>query len=565
MRIPRYFIDELMAKVDIVDLINSYVPLRKTGQNYTACCPFHTEKTPSFTVSHDKQFYYCFGCGASGSAISFMLNYARLEFVEAVQELASRAGMEVVYEQNDFPSVDSSIHDLYKIMEQVAKYYRDQLRKSQTAINYLKKRGLTGEIARDFGLGYAPAGWDNLLKTFGDNAETRNNLLKTGLTTQNESGKRYDRFRDRIMFPIQDRRGRIIAFGGRILDQSKPKYLNSPETSLFQKGSELYGWYLARKKGVLKTVIVVEGYMDVVALAQHGIYYAIATLGTATTVKHLTFLFRNVSEIIFCFDGDEAGQKAAWRALETALPLLQGGRQIRFIFLPQNNDPDDLIRSEGLQAFNEHITQATSLSEFLFNTLQQQVDMNSIDGRAKLVELAKPLLNQLPAGTYQELMSQELSRLTGINNLAVPKLPLKKYVKNSFRELSLVHQTIVYLLHQPELVKLIKYPEKLSFLEQQDIKLLLTLIEFIQIHPQLKLGVICEHWRGMEHESTINLLATQKVLITDQITDEFVATIDNLYKSYQEQRIKFLTQKVTQLTSEEKQELRTFYQLPPSR
>ncbi|MDM8568801.1 DNA primase, partial [Thiotrichales bacterium HSG1] len=264
MRIPRHFIDELMAKVDIVDLINSYIPLRKVGQNYTACCPFHTEKTPSFTVSQDKQFYYCFGCGASGSAISFMLNYARLEFVEAIQELASRVGIEVVYEQANFAPIDNSINELYKIMQQVGEYYRQQLRQSQTAINYLKQRGLTGEIARDFGLGYAPNGWDNLLKIFGNNAEARNNLLKTGLITQNESGKRYDRFRDRVMFPILDRRGRIVAFGGRILNQDKPKYLNSPETVLFQKGGELYGWYLARKKGVLKTIIVVEGYMDVV-------------------------------------------------------------------------------------------------------------------------------------------------------------------------------------------------------------------------------------------------------------------------------------------------------------
>ncbi|MCK5876388.1 MAG: DNA primase [Candidatus Marithrix sp.] len=562
MRIPRSFIDELMAKVDIVDLVNSYIPLRKVGQNYTACCPFHTEKTPSFTVSQDKQFYYCFGCGASGSAISFMLDYVHLEFVEAVQELASRVGMEIVYEQTNNPQFDSSINALYQIIQQVGEYYRQQLRQSQTAINYLKKRGLTGEIARDFGLGYAPAGWDNLFTIFGNNTEARNNLLKAGLISQNDAGKRYDRFRDRIMFPILDRRGRIIAFGGRILNQEKPKYLNSPETSLFQKGNELYSWYLARKSGVLKTVIVVEGYMDVVALAQYGIHYAVATLGTATTVKHLTFLFHNVPEIIFCFDGDEAGQKAAWRALQIALPLLQGGRQVRFIFLPQNSDPDDLIRTEGLQAFNKRIKQATSLSEFLFNTLQKQVDMNNIDGQAKLVELAKPLIKQLPTGAYQDLMLQKLGELTGLKNLIVPKPAPKKLEKTSFRDLSLVQQAIVYLLHQPELVDLIKCSQNLSFLDQQDIKLLLALIEFIQNHPQLKLGAICEHWRGMEYESTLTFLATQEVLITEQIADEFVATMNKLHKSYQEQRIKFLTQKITQLTLEEKQELMAFYQLP---
>jgi len=541
MRIPRYFIDELMAKVDIVDLINSYIPLRKAGQNYIACCPFHTEKTPSFTVSPDKQFYYCFGCGASGSAMGFMLNYARFEFVEAVQELASRTGMEVVYEQTNFSPPDDSINELYQIMEQAAKYYRQQLRQSQTAIDYLKQRGLTGKIARDFGLGYAPDGWDNLLNLFGNDSD--NILLKAGLIIQNESGKRYARFRDRIMFPILDRRGRTIAFGGRLLNQGKPKYLNSPETPLFQKGNELYGWYLARNKGVLKTVVVVEGYMDVVALAQYGIYYAIATLGTAITVKHLTFLFRHVPEIIFCFDGDVAGQKAAWRALETVLPLLQGNKQIRFVFLPQNNDPDDLIRLEGTQAFEQRITQATPLSEFLFNKLQQQVDMNSIDGRAKLVELAKPLIKQLPVGAYQDLMLQELGKLTGLNNLITPKPPLKKLTETSFRDLSLVDQAIVYLLHQPELVKLVKYPEKLSFLNQQDIKLLLSLIEFIQFQPQLRLGAICEHWRDTEYASVINLLATQKVLITEKIADEFVATMDKLYQpSKEEQNMNFLTQ-----------------------
>ncbi|HHB93351.1 MAG TPA: DNA primase [Thioploca sp.] len=556
MHIPRYFIDELMAKVDIVELINSYIPLRKMGKNYVACCPFHTEKTPSFTVSSEKQFYHCFGCGASGSAIGFMLNYARFEFVEAIQEIASRVGMEVVYEQNDTSPIDNSIVDLYQIMQQVATYYRQQLRESQIAINYLKQRGLTGQITRYFGLGYAPNGWDNVLKIFGTDAETRNNLLKTGLVTQNDAGQRYDRFRNRIIFPILDRRGRIIAFGGRVIDQSKPKYLNSPETTLFRKGGELYGWYFARKQGVLKTVIVVEGYMDVVALAQYGIYYAVATLGTATTAKHLTFLFRNVSEIIFCFDGDAAGQKAAWRALEISLPLLQGSRQIRFIFLPQEHDPDGLIRLEGTQAFNKRIAQATPLSKFLFDTLQQQVDMNSIDGKAKLVELAKPLINQLPTGAYQDLMLQELSKLTGLNNLFVAKPQLKQSMDTSFRELSLIEQAIVYLLHYPELVKLIKYPEKLSFLNQDYIKLLLELIEFIQFHPQLRLGAICEHWRGTEYESTINLLAKKKALsfenITGIIEDEFTSILNRLYQSYQKS-IDFLAQinsKLAQITQE---------------
>jgi DNA primase len=416
-RIPRNFIDDLITRVDIVDLIDNYVSLRKSGQNYTALCPFHNEKTPSFTVSPDKQFYYCFGCGAHGTAIGFLMNYAHLNFIEAVHELASRAGIEVVYEQGTTPTSIAAVDDLYQTMEQATHYYRQQLRQSQAAIKYLKSRGLTGEIARDFRLGYAPPGWDNLLKTLGTDTEKQSRLLKTGLIKQNESGHRYDHFRNRIMFPILDRRGRTIAFGGRTLSESKhePKYLNSPETALFQKSRELYGWYFARKIRPLQKIIVVEGYMDVVALTQYGIQNAVATLGTATTHKHLTQLFRNVPEIIFCFDGDQAGQKAAWRALETVLPLLQEGRQVRFVFLPQGYDPDNLVRFEGTQNFNNRLAQATALSDFLFDTLTQQVDMRSIDGRARLVELAKPLLKQLPAGPYHELMLQKLSQLTGIN------------------------------------------------------------------------------------------------------------------------------------------------------
>ncbi len=519
-RIPRSFIDELMTRIDIVDLIDSYVSLRKIGRNYTACCPFHTEKTPSFTVSQEKQFYYCFGCGAHGSAIGFLMEHARLDFLEAVHELASRAGMAVVYEQGTAPTSIAAFDDLYQIMAEAAQYYRQQLRQSQTAINYLKKRGLTGEIARDYGLGYAPPGWNNLLKTLGTNSELRARLLKTGLIKQNESGHRYDRFRDRIMFPILDQRGRVIAFGGRKLSESEhePKYLNSPETSLFQKGNELYGWYSARKTRPLQNIIVVEGYMDVIALAQFGISNAIATLGTATSVKHLNHLFRNVPEIIFCFDGDEAGKKAAWRALEIALPLLQEGRQIRFIFLPQGNDPDNLVRQEGAQGFNNHLARATPLSKFLFNTLTQQVDMASLDGRARLVELAKPLLKPLPIGPYRDLMLQKLSELSGVNlnhltRLIQGEIPKQTTVKRtirktieSTRELSLVDQAIIYLLHKPALSLQIEqhYHEQLSKLNKPNIKLLLKIIELTKENPHLKLGALCEHWRKTEYEQTIN-------------------------------------------------------------
>ncbi|RKZ93436.1 MAG: DNA primase [Candidatus Parabeggiatoa sp. nov. 1] len=570
-RIPRSFIDELITRVDIVDLIDSYVSLRKAGRNFTACCPFHNEKTPSFTVSSDKQFYYCFGCGASGSAVGFLMNYARLSFVEAVHELASRIGMEVVYEQGSAPTSITAFDDLYQVMAQAAQYYRQQLRQSQAAIDYLKKRGLTGEIARDFGLGYAPPGWDNLLKTYGTDSDMRTRLLKTGLIKQKETGRRYDHFRDRVMFPILDQRGRVIAFGGRKLGSSEhePKYLNSPETPLFQKRRELYGWYFARKTRPLERIIVVEGYMDVVALAQYGIPNVVATLGTATAREHLTRLFVSVSELIFCFDGDEAGLKAAWRALETVSPLLQDGRQVGFVFLPQGSDPDSLVRQEGTQSFNSRLAQATPLSNFWFDTLTQQVDMRSIDGRARLVELAKPLLKQLPAGAYRDLMLQKLSELTGVllQNLTrliqrgeVPEPPIIKKLQpfTSVKDLSAVHRAIVYLLHKPTLSQSVQYPnKKLSNLKQQDIKILLELIEFTRRNPQLTLGAICEHWRGTSSEQTINQLATQKPLFTDtnKIDDEFLGALNGLYESYKTQFwVELMEKKPNEWSAEERQE-----------
>jgi DNA primase len=573
-RIPRRFIDDLMTRVDIVDLIDNYVSLRKAGRNYTALCPFHNEKTPSFTVSPDKQFYYCFGCGTHGTAIGFLMNYAHLNFIEAVHELASRVGVEVEYEQGgSAPASITAFNELYEVMTQAAQYYRQQLRQSQAAIDYLKKRGLTGKIARDFGLGYAPSGWDNLLKTLGTDSDKRTRLLKTGLIKQNESGHRYDHFRDRVMFPLFDVRGRVIAFGGRKLSKSEhePKYINSPETSLFQKSRELYGWYLASKIRSLQQIIVVEGYMDVVALAQYGIPNVVATLGTATTHQHLTRLFRKLPEIIFCFDGDEAGQKAAWRALETALPLLQDGRSVRFVFLPKGDDPDSLVRHSGAQTFRNYLIRALPLSDFLFGTLKQRVNLNHPEGRARLVELAKPLLKQLPAGAYRDLMLQQLSDLTRVNfkNLTrliqkgeVPKQPIVKIRKpvESIIELSLVHQAIICLLHKPALsLSIDEGYHKLSKLKQQDIKLLLNIIELTKNNPQLKLGVICEHWRGTEYEPTINQLATQKSLFADtnKIDDEFFGAINRLYEAYADQRLPELMQKKPdEWTVDEKQEYR---------
>lgn len=420
-RIPPEFIDALLARTDIVSLINSRVPLRKAGKDYQACCPFHDEKTPSFTVSPDKQFYHCFGCGAHGSAISFLMEHERQEFREAVEELAQQVGMEI-------PAAGEGVRagpdprPLYDLLDQVATGYRRQLRRHPSApraVEYLKDRGLTGEVAAAFGLGFAPPGWDFLLGTLGDSAQVRERLLQCGLVIEQDGkrqdGKRYDRFRDRIMFPIRDRRGRVVGFGGRVLGDDKPKYLNSPETPVFHKGRELYGLYEAQQANRrLERLLVVEGYMDVIALAQFGITYAVATLGTATSAEHLRLLLRAAPALIFCFDGDRAGRDAAWKALETALPLATGRQQIGFLFLPEGDDPDTLIRRQGRVEFERHLGTATPLSDFLFDRLAAQVDMSSLDGRAHLATLAKPLLDRVPAGLFRTMLGTRLAGLVGV-------------------------------------------------------------------------------------------------------------------------------------------------------
>lgn len=547
MRISRNFIDELVARVDIVDLIDSYIKLRKAGRNFTACCPFHQEKTPSFSVSPEKQFYYCFGCGAHGTAISFLMEYARLGYVEAIQELASRMGLPVVYEQGAMPDESfSEQQQLCEIMAQAAQYYWQQWQQphTQAAKEYFNRRGLTGRTARDFGIGYALPGWDNLLKALGTTPERQNHLFKVGLIKKNETGRYYDHFRDRVMFPIHDRRGRVIAFGGRLLTDKEngPKYLNSPETPLFKKGCELYGWYFARKVRPLEQIIVVEGYMDVVMLAQYGICNVVATLGTATTPEHLTRLFRDVPDLIFCFDGDAAGRKAAWRALENVLPLLQDGRQVSFVFLPQGEDPDSLVRKAGATGFNHYLSQAIPLSSYLFETLTPQVNLKTTEGQAKLKELATPLLAQLPTSAYRDLMFQQLSELTHINQpeltkfipkntISQPTVVKKPKPLRSFRELSLVRQAMVFLLHKPALSQSIdRLHEKLTLVQQPDIPLLLELIELSRKQPHLTLGALCEHWRGTDHEPTINELAKQELLFTDTIIIEkdFIGALQRL-------------------------------------
>jgi DNA primase len=394
-RIPQSFIDDLVSRADIVEVIDSHVPLKKAGREHKACCPFHDEKTPSFTVSSEKQFYHCFGCGAHGTVLGFLMNYRHLEFVEAVEALAQRLGLDVPHEDDEGRPATAPTAPLYELLARASSYYQRQLREHPErarAVEYLKSRGLSGEIAAEFKLGYAPPGWDNLTRALGPGEAERNQLVRAGLSVE-RSERAYDRFRDRVMFPILDRRGRTIGFGGRVLGDDTPKYLNSPEGAIFHKGRELYGAYQAISSSkTLQRVIVVEGYMDVVALAQHGVANAVATLGTSATSDHVEQLFRMVPDVVFCFDGDEAGRRAAWRALETALPRMRDGRQAFFMFLPEGEDPDSLVRSRGGEAFEKLAADAPSLGTFLFDRLVDQVDLGTIDGRSRMVELARPLL-----------------------------------------------------------------------------------------------------------------------------------------------------------------------------
>ena len=428
--IPQSFIDDLLNRTDIVDVVASRIQLKKAGKNYTACCPFHKEKTPSFSVSPDKQFYYCFGCGAGGNALGFVMDHDQLDFLQAVEDLAKRAGMEIPREEGTRSNKPRQPTDspLYPLLTAATEFYKQALKshpQRKAAIEYLKGRGLSGEIARDFGMGFAPPGWDNLLKQLGGDSLQQKAMIDAGLLIENAETKRvYDRFRDRIMFPIRDSRGRVIAFGGRVLGDEKPKYLNSPETPVFHKGQELYGLFEARKHNRdLDEIMVVEGYMDVIALAQQGLRNAVATLGTATSEEHLKRLFRLVPSVLFCFDGDAAGRNAAWRALEATLPSLQDGRRARFLFLPDGEDPDTLVRSEGTDAFRARINQhAQPLADYFFQQLSEEADPRSLEGKAHLMTLAAPLIDKIPGNNLRTLMRQRLSEITGLSGEALQQM-----------------------------------------------------------------------------------------------------------------------------------------------
>ena len=522
-RIPREFIDELLARTDIVELIDTRVPLTKAGRDFKACCPFHNEKTPSFTVSQTKQFYHCFGCGANGSAIGFLMEFEHLSFREAIEELAQSTGLEIPDTGPARPE-DTLTPALLDAIGGANRFFKEQLRQhemSTEAIRYLKERGLSGEVAAQFEFGLAPSGWDSLAQTAKGDGKTLELMAKAGLVARKDTGRVYDRFRSRIIFPIHDYKGRVVAFGGRILGDGEPKYLNSPETPIFQKGSELYNLHRARSNIAQQGhSIVVEGYMDVVALAQYGVEHAVATLGTATTPRHLERLFRLAPSIIFCFDGDRAGRAAAWRALETALPELGGGRQISFLFLPDGDDPDSLVRREGGDTFRDLAAKATSLPDFLFQKLAGETDMDRIDGRARLVELAKPLLARRPEGPLRELMHQRLRDETGVQSTATPG-PAKRHHSPSRRHtapqrLSPMATAISLLLQQPSLATQFALPENLGDnSDEPGLGLLMTLHKMAGEESHLTTAALLERFRDSEDASTLEKLAGKDHLLEE--------------------------------------------------
>ena len=562
-RIPQRFIDDLLDRVDIVDVVASRIDLRKSGKNYSARCPFHDEKTPSFSVSPDKQFYYCFGCGAGGNAIGFVMDHDHMGFVDAVESLAAQCGLEVPRETRSPQENKADIRrrKLYDMLGEADRYYREQLRKhpeARRAVDYLKNRGLSGEVARNFGIGFAPPGWDNLINRLCLDDDDVNLLVEGGMVIRkDDDGNRvYDRFRDRIMFPIRDTRGRTLGFGGRVLNDSKPKYLNSPETPVFHKGRELYGLYEAnRELREIHCLMVVEGYMDVVALAQFGIHNVVATLGTAATSEHLEKLFRYTPEVLFCFDGDEAGRNAARRALETCLPAMTDGRSARFLFLPEGEDPDTLVRKLGREGFEALMTEGQPLSEFLFTALIDNLNIDTPDGKARLSRKAAPLVNRMPDGVFKQLMLKELARRTDMDIDALTRIITPPeaetpqtgdapaddhwagqygdpgfepdavpadygyYEDTGFQpqpdsrtarrrlKLTPLQRLILLILHNPGLRPELDTVEDLENLDDPDTETLLSLLRLLDDNPHYTLNHILGYWRGVHGPEQSETLA----------------------------------------------------------
>jgi DNA primase len=577
--IPDSFKQELLHRVDIVDVIERYVPLKKGGANYSACCPFHTEKTPSFTVSPTKQFYHCFGCGAHGNAISFLIEYQGLGYVEAVKDLAESVGMKMPEFEPRTKKPEGG-PDLYEIMERACDYYREQLKAAPRAIEYLKGRGLTGKIAARFGIGYAPEGWQRLEGVFPSYADK--SLKEAGLVIDPEGGgRRYDRFRDRIMFPILNQRGSVIAFGGRVLGDGEPKYLNSPETPLFEKGRELYGLTQARSAiRAAGRAIVVEGYMDVVALAQHGVEYAVATLGTATSASHVQKLLRQTDEVVFCFDGDAAGRKAAWHALEVSLPNLADNKAMRFLFLPQEHDPDSFVREKGKEAFEKKLETARPLSEFFLDELKTRGDMRTLEGRSRLVHEAKPLLKQISARALQLQLLKALADATGMTQEETARITEIRTASGYAARpapgrgidraaqapaLGLVRNLLQWLISRPALAKELS----LELVDQSspEARGLVAVAEFCRENPGAEANIVVDHFQGTEFQRLLEsgqaaLLDTK--LEPEQIEVDFRNALVLLQDKRRRQRFEVLRVKKDRTPEEEAEMLRLLQERKPA-
>ncbi|MEM1175661.1 MAG: DNA primase [Pseudomonadota bacterium] len=569
-RIPQDFIDDLVARADIVEVVGRRIELKKAGREYKACCPFHDEKTPSFTVSPNKGFYHCFGCGAHGTAIGFLMEYDHLDFPDAIEALASSMGVEVPRDESDRPA--RRYDELFELMSAVAKHWQATLPGHPAAVDYLKGRDVDGATAKRYGVGYAPDGWSGVIDQFGQSPEKLERLLAAGLVIQNDKGRQYDRFRDRIMFPIRDSRGRTIAFGGRAMGDGEPKYLNSPETVLFHKGRELYGLFEARQAlRHIERLVVVEGYMDVVALARNGIQFAVATLGTATTADHLNLLFRLTDKVDFCFDGDRAGRKAAWRAMETALPLIRDGRQVHFVFLAEGHDPDTYVNEHGTQAFIELLDGGMAMSNYLIEELASQVELDTVDGRARLAELAKPLLGRVTTGVYRELLLQSLGDKVGLSSskldaMIAPSTQAQRTGSASVRRQtpsgqgpSVVRRAITLLLNHPQTGRTLD-ASRLSGVERPGVDLLTKLIETTQSEPTISTAGLLERWRHDEQGRHLGKLAATE-LPDDLDFDpeaELVDCISQLETAGRKDRVDLLIkkQRVGPLTDAEKAELK---------
>jgi DNA primase len=560
-RIPDSFIDELLARVDIVDVIERRVPLKKAGREWTACCPFHNERSPSFYVSPAKQFFHCFGCGAHGSALKFLMDYERLEFPDAVEELAQSVGLTVPREGgDDRPREDKT--DLYALLDAAAGWYEKELPRSADAQAYCKKRGLDTQTIQRFRIGWAPAGFDGVIKALGGSDRRMQLLNEAGMVASNERGHRYDRFRERLMFPILDRRGRVIAFGGRVLQSDQgPKYLNSPETPLFHKGRELFAmWQVKQANPSLQRIVVVEGYMDVIAMHQAGLPIAVATLGTATTPEHTEVLFRAAPDVVFCFDGDRAGRAAAWKALESALPRLRDGRQAYFLFLPDGEDPDTLIRKEGKDGFEKRLKAATPLSEYFFGELAHDVDTASLDGRARLAERARPLIAKLPDGAFRDLMAQELEKRTGARAVLEADPAARRTVQRPVVvQRSLVRSAIALLLAQPGVADQVERPYGFLRLDKPGVELLAELIDTVRSRPGINPAMLVEHYAERpEYPALQKLMAAMVVGEPEAQRAEFFDALARMEQQAVVQRRDFLTAKSREgtLDSAEKAELR---------